>query len=134
MSTYVRIRVAEEAYAMPVTHVREISDLGELTPVPGVRSEVLGVRNLRGQILPVVDLAMLLGVARTGSPSRLLVAEADGLAAGLAIDEVSGVDELAEPPDEGDSELLAGTILDHDALVGVINVPSVFAELERAQR
>jgi chemotaxis signal transduction protein len=119
---------------LPVTHVREISDLGELTPVPGVRPEVLGVRNLRGQILPVIDLAMLLGIARTGSPARLLVAEADGLAAGLAIDEVSGVDEMADPPDEGDSSLLAGSILDSDDLVGVINVSSVFAELERAQR
>jgi chemotaxis signal transduction protein len=134
MSTYVRIRVAEEAYALPVTHVREISDLGELTPVPGARPEVLGVCNLRGQILPVVDLAKLLGVARTTSPSRLLVAEAGGLAAGLAIDEVSGVDELAEPRNEGDSDLLAGTILDAGDLVGVINVPSLFAELERAQR
>jgi purine-binding chemotaxis protein CheW len=134
MSTYVRIRVAEETYAMPVANVREISDLGELTPVPGVRPEVLGVRNLRGQILPVIDLAMLLGVARTASPSRLLVAEADGKAAGLAIDEVSGVDELTEPPDEGDSDLLTGTILEGGDLIGVVNVSSVFAELERTQR
>ena len=134
MSTYVRIRVAEEAYALPVTNVREICDVGELTPVPGARPEVLGVRNLRGQVLPVVDLAGLLGVARAGSAARLLVAEAGGLSAGLAIDEVSGVDDLADPPDEADSDLLAGTLLDGGDLVGVVNVPAIFAELERAPR
>jgi chemotaxis signal transduction protein len=134
MSTYVRLRVAAEAYAMPVGHVREIADLGTVTPVPGLRPEVLGVRNLRGQILPVIDLAMLLRVARTNAPARLLVAEAGGLAAGLAIDEVSGVGEMPEPTDESDSDLLSGAVLDGDDLIGVIDVPSVFAELERAQR
>jgi chemotaxis signal transduction protein len=131
MSTFVRLRVAAEAYAMPVTHVREIANLGDITPVPGLRREVLGVRNLRGQILPVVDLAMLLRISRTGFPDRLLVAEAGGLAAGLVIDEVIGVDELAEPTDDADSALLSGTLLDRGDLVGVIDVPSVFAELER---
>lgn len=134
MSTYVRLRVAAEAYAMPVGHVREIADLGTVTPVPGLRPEVLGVRNLRGQILPVIDLAMLLRVARTNAPARLLVAEAGGLAAGLAIDEVSGVGEMPEPTDESDSDLLSGAVLDGDDLIGVIDVPGVFAELERAQR
>lgn len=134
MSTYVRLRVAAEAYAMPVTHVREIADVGDLTPVPGAGPEVLGVRNLRGQILPVIDLAMLLRIPRTGTPSRLLVAEAGALVAGLAIDEVSGVDELTAPTGEADSGLLSGALLDHDDLVGVIDVPSVFAELERAAR
>jgi chemotaxis signal transduction protein len=131
MSTYVRLRVAAEAYAMPVRHVREIASLGDITPVPGLRREILGVRNLRGQILPVVDLAMLLRISRTGFPDRLLVAEAGGLTAGLVIDEVSGVDELAEPTDDADSALLSGTLLDRGDLVGVIDVPSVFAELER---
>ena len=131
MNTYVRLRVAAEAYAMPVQHVREIANLGDITPVPGLRREILGVRNLRGQILPVVDLAMLLQISRTGFPDRLLVAEAGGLAAGLVIDEVSGVDELSDPTDDADSALLAGTLLDRGDLVGVIDVPSVFAELER---
>jgi purine-binding chemotaxis protein CheW len=134
MSTYVRLRVAAEAYAIPVAHVREIADLGDLTPVPGLRPEVLGVRNLRGQILPVIDLAMMLGIARTGPAARMLVAEASGLAAGLAIDEISGVDDLADPTDETDSPLLSGAILDGRDLIGVINVPSLFAELEQARR
>jgi purine-binding chemotaxis protein CheW len=134
MSTFVRLRVGAEVYAMPVTHVSEIADLGDLTPVPGARPEVLGVRNLRGQILPVVDLAMLLRIPRTAAPSWLVVAEAGEVAAGLAINEVSGVDELPDPTDEADSDLLAGALLDHDELIGVIDVPSVFTELQRTAR
>jgi len=76
---------------MPVENVLEVADLGQVRAVPGARPEVLGVRNRRGQILPVVDLARLLGIARPGPPSRLLVAEARGCQAGFAIDEVSWV-------------------------------------------
>jgi purine-binding chemotaxis protein CheW len=134
MSTFVRLRVGAEAYAIAVTHVSEIADVGDLTPVPGARPEVLGVRNLRGQVLPVVDLAMLLRIPQTAAPSWLVVAEAGELAAGLAINEVSGVDELPDPTDDADSDLLAGALLDHDELIGVIDVPSVFTELQRAAR
>jgi purine-binding chemotaxis protein CheW len=134
MSTFVRLLVGAEVYAIPVTHVSEIADVGDLTPVPGAPPEVLGVRNLRGQILPVVDLAMLLRIPRTTAPSWLVVAEAGELTAGLAIDEVSGVDQLPDPTDEADSDLLTGALLDHDELIGVIDVPSVFTELERATR
>ena len=68
--------VAAESYAMPVEHVLEVADLGDVAPVPGSRPEMLGVRNMRGQILPVVDLALLLGIPRTAPPGRLVVAEA----------------------------------------------------------
>ena len=76
MSVHVRLRVASEAYAIPVEHVLEIADLGQVRAVPGARPELLGVRNLRGQILPVSDLARLLEIPRTVPPGRLLVAEA----------------------------------------------------------
>ena len=95
---------------------------------------MLGLCNLRGRVLPVIDLAMLLRIPRSGAAAQLVVAEANGLAAGLAIDEVSGVDELMDPTAEADSDLLSGTFLDGGDLVGVIDVPGVFAELERTQR
>jgi chemotaxis signal transduction protein len=128
------IRVAAEAYAMPVDHVREVADLGQLEPVPRARPELLGIRNLRGQILPVVDLARLLGVTRTMPPARLLVAETGGRRAGFAIDEVSGVGELADPAEEIDSDLLAGAVLSRGDLIGVIDTPRLFDSLEGTRR
>ena len=115
---------------MPVEHVREVADLGQVEAVPGARPELLGIRNLRGQILPVVDLARLLGLARSAPPGRLLVAEAGGRQACFAIDEVSGVGELPGPAEETESDLLVGAALGDGELTGVIDVPRVFDALD----
>jgi purine-binding chemotaxis protein CheW len=128
MNAYVRFRVAEEAYAVSVLNVLEVASLGEVTPVPGAPREILGVRNLRGKILPVIDLAALLGTRRTDLPVRLLVTESEGRQAGLAIDEVTEVGELAEQA-EAESALLAGTMLDDGDLIGVLNMHAVMDAL-----
>jgi purine-binding chemotaxis protein CheW len=129
--TYVRLRVASESYAMPVENVLEVAAIGKVTVVPGSPAEVLGVRSLRGQILPVIDLGMLLG-SRGAAPGQLLVAEAGDRKAGFAVDEVSDVGSLPEPTEETDSGLLRGGLLHGDDLVGVIDVTAVFDALERA--
>jgi chemotaxis signal transduction protein len=134
VSVHVRLRVASETYAMPVEFVLEVAELGELAPVPRSRPEMLGVWNLRGQILPVVDLALLLGIPRSAPPRRLLVAEAGGRQAGFAIDNVSAVGELADPAEEAESDLLVGATLAGGELIGVIDVPRVFDSLARTQK
>jgi len=146
MGSYVRMKVAAEAYAMPVEHVLEAAGLGRVRAVPGARRELLGIRTLRGQILPVVDLARLLGVHRTSAPTRLLVAEARGFRVGFAIDEVNGIGDLGDlaelgetgelgMPAEGiESGLLAGATLSDGELVGVLNVPRVFDSLDGTRR
>lgn len=132
MTTYVQVRVASEAYAMPVEHVVEIARLGAITAVAGAPPELLGVLSIRGQILPVVDLARLLGLERPGRPRHLVVAESGGVPAGLAIDEVTEVGELPEPTAATESELLTGAVLTDGNLIGVIDVPAVFRRLERS--
>ena len=129
MNAYVRFRVADEAYAVSVLNVLEVAGLGEVTPVPGAPREILGVRNLRGKILPVIDLAALLGTRRTEPPRRLLVAESEGRRAGLAIDEVTEVGEFADPAEEAESALLLGTRLEEGDLIGVLNMSAVMDAL-----
>ena len=60
------MRVGVETYALPIEHVQEAAELGTLTPVPGAPNSVLGVYNLRGEILPVYDLSAVLGISRNG--------------------------------------------------------------------
>jgi chemotaxis signal transduction protein len=127
---YVRLRIASETYAMPVEHVLGVADIGQISAVPRARPELLGLWNRRGRILPVVDLAQLLGVTRTGPPQRVLIAEARGHQACFAIDDVSEIGELGDPAEETDSDLLAGATLADGDLVGVIDVPRAFASLE----
>jgi purine-binding chemotaxis protein CheW len=132
VSVHVRLRVASEAYAVPVQQVLEVADLGRVWAVPRARPELLGVRNLRGQILPVIDLTLLFGLLRTGPPTRLLVTGAGGRQAGFAVDEVSGVGQLGDPAEETESGLLLGAALSEGDLVGVIDVVRVFDVLEQA--
>jgi chemotaxis signal transduction protein len=91
---------------------------------------MLGVRNVRGQILPVADLAPLLGLARAVPPGRLLLAEVGGRQAAFAVDEVSGVSELPELAEETQSDLLVGAAFADGELTGVIDMPRVFDALE----
>lgn len=91
---HVRFRAGGSGYALPVTEVLEVAEIGLLAPVPGAPEPVLGVRNLHGQVLAVVDLALALGLARDRPASRLLIVESEGRRAGLAIDEVLDVGEL----------------------------------------
>jgi chemotaxis signal transduction protein len=128
--------LAAETYAVPVEHVLEAAELGQVRPVPGARRDVLGVSNLRGRILPVVDLAAALGVhsgvRRAAPPRHLLVTEASGLQVGFAVDEVNGIAGLGEPtepaPQTGPG-LLLGATLSEGELIGVVDVPGVFDSL-----
>jgi chemotaxis signal transduction protein len=133
MSTYAQLRLAAEAYAVPVGNVVEIASLGDLAAVPGARPEILGVRNLRGQILPVIDLAQLLGLTPAAPPGQLLVAESGSIKAGFAIDEVSQVGELPDPTEGTESDFLLGTMIHQGQLLAVIDVPRIFSSLQQAE-
>ena len=128
---HVRLRVGAEAYALPVENVLEVAQLGQIAPVPGSGPYVLGVYNLRGEVLPVFDLSKLFGIEQEGEPDRLLVTEHAGRKAGFAVSEVSDVGELPDAVQEAESEFLAGASLFQGELIGIIDVPRVFDALER---
>ena len=123
------MRVGGEAYALPVENVREVAELGEVTPVPGAGRSVLGVRNLRGEVLPVFDLGTVFGAESRGGRERLVVAERAGRRVGLAIDAVTDVGPLPEAAQDAESDLLTGTTLAGGELVGIVDVEAVFAAL-----
>ena len=122
---HVRVRVAGEDYALPVADVLEIAEFGEIAPVPGATAAVLGIRNLRGQVLPVVDLAGVLGLAPTAAPERIVIADEGGRRAGLAVDAVAGVEQLPAATEDAESPHLKGAALAAGGLVGMVDVASV---------
>jgi chemotaxis signal transduction protein len=131
-AVHVRVRLGAEAYAIAVENVIEVAELGALSPVPGADGSVLGVRNLRGEVLPVFDLASVLGIKGDSLPRCLLVTEYGSLRAGFAIDEVTDVGELPPIGEETHSKLLAGAALDDSGLIGVVDVELLFSELALA--
>lgn len=60
---WLSFRIGGQSYAAPLTQVSEVLRDGELTPVPGSASEVLGIRHLRGRIVPVLDGRRRLGLS-----------------------------------------------------------------------
>jgi purine-binding chemotaxis protein CheW len=131
---HVRVGVAGEEYALSVDDVLEVAELGEVAPVPGAAPVLLGIRNLRGQVLPVIDLAKVLGLSQRGAPQRIVVAEDDGRRAGLAVDSVSGVQQLPEATEPAGSRHLKGAALAGGSLVGVVELASVLDASEEAGR
>ncbi len=84
----------KEYYGVRVEQVREIRLLEDITSIPNAPLYVRGVMNLRGQIIPVVDLKEKIGfseVAEKKPSSRILVAENGDSLVGLLVDEVDQV-------------------------------------------
>lgn len=127
---YVKLRVGSEAYGLPVESVREITELGEVTPVPGSAAAVLGVSDLHGQVLPVFDLARVLGIPRDSSPPRIVVTEYTDCLAGLAVDEVTDVSKFNAEREETDSDYLSYGVLEEGQLIGVLDVERIFEALK----
>ncbi len=85
----------KEDYAIPIEQVREIRSVEKITRVPRSESFVRGIMNLRGLIIPVIDVKEKLGLGtRTESPTskqRILVVSISGSLTGLLVDEVDQV-------------------------------------------
>jgi purine-binding chemotaxis protein CheW len=128
----VRVLAGGEHYAIPVASVLEVAEYGEVSTVPGAPPAILGVRNLRGQVLPIVDLASTLGLQEESDPERILVAEDDGRLAGLAVTEVVDVGILGEVTDEVESSHLQGALLVDGALIGLVDVGAVLGAIAPA--
>lgn len=89
--------MGEETYAIDSTHVETIRPLEGLTPVPCTPEFVVGVVNLRGRILSVIDLHRFLGLERLDLAETMLVIaiHAEGLDIGLLVDQVLATRALA---------------------------------------
>lgn len=105
---FITLGIEDEVFAIPIAQVQEILDLRPIARLPQAPHGLLGMTDLRGQSLAVVDLRALLGEppAEPGEGTRILVLELDlrarRLRLGLLVDrvfEVTGLDDgRAEPP------------------------------------
>ena len=85
----------KEDYAIPIEQVREIRAVESITNIPNARSYVKGIMNLRGLIIPVIDVKEKLGLVSerqtNSAKQRILVIEVNGIQTGLLVDEVDQV-------------------------------------------
>jgi purine-binding chemotaxis protein CheW len=88
--------VRDALCALDATEVQEVIRLGPVTPVHYAPEEVLGIMNLRGKIVTVVDLGLRIGFARAqaGSDSRIFIIEDENEFIGVLVDRVDEVLEV----------------------------------------
>lgn len=128
-----------EHFGLELAFVREFAPLRAVTPVPRAPSHILGLINLRGETLPLIDPRLALGLPPVPrgedflpQAEHIVVVECDGLRAGLVVDAVMDVRRIAAatlsphaPRDERDP--LRSTCLSDDGLLGVLDVTVLLA-------
>lgn len=94
--TLVLLRLGADRYAVPITSVREILRVGCLTPVSTAPAFVLGVINLRGVIVTVLDLRVFFGLepGPVGDEARIILAEGGGMVVGILVEQVEEIIDL----------------------------------------
>ena len=85
--------LCDTLYGVDVSQVREITELREITAVPGSSSFVEGVTNLRGQVTTVMDLRKRFGLDSKDldKEGRIIIVESDGVPIGMIVDSVTEV-------------------------------------------
>jgi purine-binding chemotaxis protein CheW len=131
-----------EEYGLPVRLVQEIIRVTEITPVPRAPDFIKGVINLRGRIIPVVDLRrkLKLGDVVVGRESRIVVVKLDERLIGLLVDgasqvlrvPVSSIEAAPEEVVEIDEQFIRGVAKLEKRLIILIDLQQVLARELRA--
>jgi purine-binding chemotaxis protein CheW len=93
---WLAVRVAGADYAINLAAVREVLRVPDIAPVPGAPSGVLGVMNLRGDVVSVLDARarLALPIGQRDERCRVVLVENDGLAFGVLVDSVGEIVEF----------------------------------------
>lgn len=124
------VTLAGDRFAVEVRYAREVVVFDEYTMVPLAPPQLLGVVNLRGSVMPLVDIRPFLGLepARAAREARALVVECDGTQAAMLIDEVLGLEPLEGLVRDGDGDevraplVSAGRLEREDGAVTLLDV------------
>lgn len=133
-------KLGQQEYALDIMSVREIRGWTRTTPMPHAPAFMRGVINLRGTVLPVMDLAARLGLPPTETTERnvIIVVKCSNSMTGLLVDAVSDIitlsaDDMQPPPDHA-SDTASNTIralsLIDDRMIRILQLEAVIAKLE----
>ncbi len=136
----IAFRIGDQEFCVNIMSVREIRGWTPATPMPHAPYYVLGVINLRGAVLPIVDLSMRLGMKPAEPTVRhvIIVAQVNSKVVGLLVDAVSDIltitDENIQPtPDvasEFERNFARGILAIEKRLICYIELDAVFPHSE----
>jgi len=133
--------LGEAAFGIDAQQVHEVVRVGDVTPVHHAPPSVVGIRNLRGRIVTVIDLCVRLGLGTVtiGPESRILIVELQNEPIGLLVDKVAetvsaGAEDIEPPPPNLhgiQSKNLAGVCRGGGRLVALLNPATVLQPDDR---
>jgi purine-binding chemotaxis protein CheW len=136
--------LGEDLYAVPVEMLTEIIISQKIFPVPTTPSHVLGVINLRGNIVPIVDIRSALSLSQQSTPGQIVIIKQDAVIIGIIVDNVSEVvgvplsKVLAIPvdadgqADKGRSRFLKSIIQREGGVAALLDVKRILEEIKLA--
>ncbi len=139
----IAFRLRDQEFCVKTTTIREIRGWAPSTPIPHSPPEVLGVMNLRGSIIPIIDLARQLGMPHTEADERsaIVVAEVHNMVIGMLVDRVSDIltvpaNQIQPIPDVAtsfDNTFSEGIIAHADSMICFLNLAKMFDAKEVAE-
>lgn len=140
VTQWVTFHLDDETYGINVLQVQEVLPMTDIAPVPGAPPFVMGIINLRGNVVTVLDTRMRFGLPlrETGEGERIMVIEAGDQVAGMLVDSVAEVIEVRQSevdtaPSVGNDEsarYIYGVVSRDDDLLILIDVNKVLTREE----
>ncbi|MFN3412126.1 MAG: chemotaxis protein CheW [Exilispira sp.] len=141
---YLIFSIAEEYYAIPISKVQEVIQFLPITRLHNTINYLKGVINLRGKIIPVIDMRLKFGLEEVNYNERtiFIITELTGISqsnsVGLAVDKVMEVIEiddkkLSSAPDIGfksKNKYLQGIFQKDEKMIMILNIDNILAESE----
>jgi purine-binding chemotaxis protein CheW len=132
---FLTFALGAEDYGVEILKVQEIKGYAPVTPVPNTPAHVRGIMNLRGAVIPILDLRAVLGMTEAASSqfSVIIIVQVAAKAVGLVVDTVSDVvsiasDHIQQTPDFGtqfDAGLISGIARIGERLVVLLDLERV---------
>ena len=144
---FLTFKLREESYAIPILRIKEIIGMMPITKVPRLPQFIKGVINLRGQIIPVIDLRTKFGIEERPYDERTSIivmeiqSENTTKTNGIVVDTVQEVldimaDSIEPPPKYGadvNQEFLTGMGKIDEKVIMILNVNKILSANETAQ-
>lgn len=137
---WVTFRLEDETYGINVMQVQEVLRHTEIAPVPGAPSYVLGIINLRGNVVTVIDTRLRFGLTATDTTdnTRIVVIEAENQVVGILVDAVAEVvylsqSEIETTPNVGNDEsakFIQGVCHKNDQLLILVDLEKLLTDEE----
>lgn len=136
----IAFRLHDQEFCVKTTTIREIRGWAPSTPIPHSPADVIGVMNLRGSVIPIIDLAYKLGMKSTVANERsaIVVAEVHNMVIGMLVDRVSDiltiqsgqVQPVPEVTASFDKSYSEGIIANENGMICFLNLAKMFKESE----